>query len=138
MTFGSDTAKELIFNRLRVQTPGPGYLHFSTELDDEHFDQLVSERLVTRYHKGRPRREFVLQKGRRNEALDLKVYNYAAAIYAGITRMRSPQWDAKAREVGYVAEPPIVAEASAKPVPVRVVSGDAWLDRNRTKNWMRR
>lgn len=149
---GSDTAKELIFNRLRVEVPGPGYLHFPRELIDQHPDyyhQLTSEKLVTKYHKGRPRRTWTLIKGRRNEALDLKVYNFAAAGYAGISRMKAHQWEAKARELGptlFNIPPPSAAlvaaaaqAASTPPSAAAPVAGEAragWLDRSRTSNWM--
>lgn len=110
---GSDTAKELLHARLRIEAPGPGYVHFSTGLPPEYYEQLASERLVTRYHKGRPRREWVLPKGKRNEALDLKVYNIAAAYYAGISRIRDTQWDAMARRYG----PGLFTTPAAAPAP---------------------
>jgi phage terminase large subunit GpA-like protein len=89
---GADTAKALIYGRLRVRVPGPGYMHFSDELEDDYFEQLTAERLVTRYVKGRARLEWVKPAGRRNEALDLEVYALAAAQYVGIGRMRESDW----------------------------------------------
>lgn len=75
---GSDTIKHVIFSRLKHNTPGPGYIHFHDELDTEYFQQLTSEKLVTRYVKGYPIREFQKKSGARNEALDCFVYAYAA------------------------------------------------------------
>ena len=47
--------------------------------DEEYFSMLTAEHCVTRFHKGVARREWVLKKGqRRNEALDLFVYNFVA------------------------------------------------------------
>ena len=47
--------------------------------DEEYFTMLTAEHCVTRFHKGVARREWVLKKGqRRNEALDLFVYNFVA------------------------------------------------------------
>lgn len=89
---GSDTAKSLIYGRMRIAQPGPGYLHFPKDVPADYFEQLTAERMVTRYHKGRPRYEWVKPHGRRNEALDLEVYNYAAAVYAGVPRMRESDW----------------------------------------------
>lgn len=75
---GADTIKHVIFSRLKHNAPGPGYIHFHDELDTEYFQQLTSEKLVTRYVKGYPIREFQKKSGARNEALDCFVYAYAA------------------------------------------------------------
>lgn len=74
---GVDTAKELLFSRLRITEPGPGYCHFPLSRSDEYFRQLTAEKQVTRYHKGFARREFVKTRPR-NEALDVRVYAMAA------------------------------------------------------------
>ena len=43
------------------------------------FGPFLAEHCVTRFHKGVARREWVLKKGqRRNEALDIFVYNFVA------------------------------------------------------------
>lgn len=77
-TVGVDNIKELIFSRLKVTIAGAGFCHFPTGRDDEYFKQLAaSEKIVTKYHKGFPRREFVKTRAR-NEALDCRVYSYAA------------------------------------------------------------
>jgi phage terminase large subunit GpA-like protein len=89
---GTDTAKSLFAGRMRVAKPGPGYLHFSEELDEEYFEQLTSERLVTKYVKGRPKLEWQKTAGKRNEALDLEVYCLAAAQYLGVGRLKEPDW----------------------------------------------
>lgn len=74
---GVDTAKDLLFARLRIEEPGPGYIHFPKNLDDEYFKQLTAEKVVTRFHRGFKKRVF--QKIRaRNEALDCFVYAMAA------------------------------------------------------------
>lgn len=74
---GVDTAKEVIFGRLRITEPGPGYYHFPAERDREYFLQLTGEKQVTRFHKGASRREWVKIRSR-NEALDCNVYALAA------------------------------------------------------------
>lgn len=77
-TIGTFPIKELIFSRLKVQSEGPGYCHFPVGRDDEFYAQLTqSEKIVTKYSKGFPRREFVKTRNR-NEALDCRVYSYAA------------------------------------------------------------
>ncbi len=90
---GTDTAKSEIYGALRVIDPGPGYVHLSKHLASEIFDQLTSERLVTRYIKGRVRLEWVKPNGARNEALDCAVYALAAAHYVGIDRWKDGDWN---------------------------------------------
>ena len=77
-TVGVDNIKELIFSRLKITMSGSGFCHFPLGRDEEYFKQLAaSEKIVTKYHKGFPRREFVKTRAR-NEALDCRVYAYAA------------------------------------------------------------
>jgi phage terminase large subunit GpA-like protein len=89
---GTDTAKAEIYGRLRLDQPGPGYVHLSKHFDDEVFEQLTAERLVTRYVKGHPKLEWVKPAGRRNEALDCAVYALAAAHWLHVDRWREGDW----------------------------------------------
>lgn len=75
---GTDTTKDLIYSQLRIDQPGPGYMHHPDHYDEEYFDQLTSERKKTVYEKGRTVTKWWKPKAKRNEALDLKVYNFAA------------------------------------------------------------
>lgn len=73
-TLGVDNIKSLTFSRLQIQSEGPGYCHFPNDRPDEYFKQLAaSEKIVTKFHKGFPRREFIKTRTR-NEALDCRVY----------------------------------------------------------------
>ena len=72
---GTDTAKELLYARFNLDTPGPGYIHFHHKLPEGYFKQVTSEHVVTQNHK----RIWKLRSGRRNEALDCSVYSLAAA-----------------------------------------------------------
>ena len=96
---GSDTAKAEIYGRLRNTTPGPGYVHISRHHSAEVFEQLTSERLVTRYVKGHPRLEWVKPPGKRNEALDCAVYALAGAHFLGVDRWREVEWAKLERNV---------------------------------------
>jgi phage terminase large subunit GpA-like protein len=116
---GVDTAKSLIYGRLRLTKAaesGPGVMHFSRDLPAEYYEQLTAERLVTRYHKGHPRLEWVKPNGRRNEALDCEVYAYAAAIYLGVSRWKNADWDRLERKVQPAQLDMLNASASA-PAP---------------------
>lgn len=69
----------------------PGYCHFP-QYADEYFRQITSEMVVTKLVKGFPKRTFELQKGLRNEALDARAYNRAAAELFGLTRFQDRHW----------------------------------------------
>lgn len=85
---GSDTCKHLIYGRLRIKQPGPGYYHFPIGIDQQYFLELTGEKLVTKFNKGIPKREWMRLPGRRNEALDCEVYALAAAVSAGMQNLR--------------------------------------------------
>lgn len=83
---GTDTAKSLIYSRLKIATPGPGCYHFPIGIGEDYFIQLTAEKLITRFVKGFPKMEWV-KTGPRNEALDCEVYCLAAAYRAGIVHV---------------------------------------------------
>lgn len=86
---GVDQGKALIYARLKLAAPGPGYIHFPRDpaFDDEYFAQLAAERLVTKVRGTRPFQEWV-QIRPRNEALDCLVYATAAMRLAGVVGVR--------------------------------------------------
>ena len=94
---GVNGAKDLIFARLRIQEPGPGYCHFPVDYDDEFFRQLTAEKCVTRFHKGFPRREYIKTRPR-NDALDCRVYAMAAfaILNMNINRLADRQTENRA------------------------------------------
>jgi phage terminase large subunit GpA-like protein len=80
---GVDEGKSMIQRRLRIAKPGPGYCHFPADRDAEWFKQLTGERQVTKYPRGgRPVREWI-RTYRAVEALDCRVYAYAALLLSG-------------------------------------------------------
>lgn len=75
---GTDTAKEIIADRLKITEPGEGYMHYpvSGEFDEDYFKHLTNERRIMKVVKGR--RVWVWDSGgRRNEPFDLSVYHLA-------------------------------------------------------------
>ncbi len=83
---GVDAVKDAVYARLKLTEPGPGTIHFPSRLDADYFRQLTAERVVTRFHKGRPVRSWQLKRdGERNEALDTFVY--ASAALQGLISM---------------------------------------------------
>lgn len=79
---GVDTAKDTIYARLQIAEPGPGYCHLpadpATGYDEGWAEQLTAEQKVTRHKEGREYAVWFLPKGKRNEALDCRVYALAA------------------------------------------------------------
>lgn len=74
-----DQAKIWLDNRLKQDEPGEGYCHFNFKYNDElYFEGLTSEKLINSKDKnGFPTKKWILEPGKRNEPLDLRVYNYA-------------------------------------------------------------
>ena len=71
--------KTMIFSRLKVLEPGPRYSHFPKSYDDEFFAQLTAEKVVSRWVKGVHYLSWEnVRPNKRNEALDIRVYNHAA------------------------------------------------------------
>lgn len=113
---GVNAAKDSVRSRLHLDKPGPGYMHFSTDRDVNWFAQLVAERSVTKSIGGQRFRVWELRPGRANEALDMRVYAYAALC--GLTHfgLRLNQ-RAEAVTATYVG-PAVPAVRPAEPRPV--------------------
>lgn len=116
-TLGTDTIKNTIYGRLNLKSPGPGFYHFPFGVDDEYYEQLTAEKLVTRYVKGFPIPEYVKTR-KRNDALDCEQYAYAAAIRAGMAFMN---WD----------KPPSspAKKSMAKPANNSGIARSSWMSR---------
>jgi phage terminase large subunit GpA-like protein len=92
---GVDSMKADLVTRLKVETSGPAYFHWPKNADgsdargftEEFFQQLTSEKCSFRYIRGVPKEEWILDQGRRNEALDCLVYAFSSLEdYAGFTK----------------------------------------------------
>lgn len=92
---GVNKAKDALFQRLSIETPGSGYVHFSSQLPDDFYVQLTSEERVTQNTaSGAISRWLHQDKSKRNEVLDCTVYAYACALVVGKMDRRQP-WDWK-------------------------------------------
>jgi len=133
---GVDSAKDSVYGRLRIAEPGPGYCHFPADRDGAYFEQLTSETVVTKYVKGFPVRSWVPKPSTRQEALDCRVYAFAALrsmsiSWGKVQRMLSEQLQAKRRQEVVeeeVAPVPAVAVAATRKVK-RAVSRSSFLGR---------
>lgn len=109
---GTNAAKDVIYARLRYEEPGPGYMHFPADRDIGYFAQLTAEVSTLKTSGGHRYRVWELPNGKRNEALDCRVYAYAALC--GLSHF-GLQLNRRADEVGaaFTARPYI----EPKPVP---------------------
>lgn len=122
---GTDEAKLTIMRRLALAAPGPGYCHFPAGRDPDWFRQLTAEKLVTRYVKGFPVREWHKTEDR-NEALDCRVYALAAlkiaspSLKRAVARLQADaqaQADAASARVARANEPQPVAHDAPQATP---------------------
>jgi len=105
---GVDSAKDSIYSRLRITEPGPGYIHLPKGRDPSYFAQLTAETVVTKYVKGFPTRVWQKRPGARNEALDCRVYAYAALQSLNVKWSR--ELEKRSRHVAPAPEPVLVAD----------------------------
>ncbi|HGM5590333.1 phage terminase large subunit family protein [Serratia marcescens] len=80
---GVNAAKDTIRGRLHIDPPAPGepaasFMHFPADRDLNYFSQLLAERSVLKVSGGQRYRVWEQLPGRANEALDCRVYSYAA------------------------------------------------------------
>lgn len=136
---GVDSAKDAVYARLRITRPGAGFCHFPAARDADWFAQLTAETVTTRYSKGFPIRQWVKKAGARNEALDARVYAYAAlqslnVVWARFRDVLPPVTAEAAPEPPAVASSPSVTPAAhpitpaPRPPPVRNRPRGSWMN----------
>ncbi|MEE4417594.1 terminase gpA endonuclease subunit, partial [Klebsiella pneumoniae] len=81
---GTYDAKATIYTRYANAKVGPGYVHIHEGISDDKIDQMTAERAETDYKDGFPVRTWTKPRHRRNEMLDLMVYNYAVRCSVNI------------------------------------------------------
>ncbi len=128
---GVNAAKDVVRSRLHLTReegkPAPaGFMHFPVDRDLPFFQQLVAERLVVQEARGQRFRVWKQIPGRANEALDMRVYAYAALcglIHFGL-RLNKRAEDAAA-SLGAAAVPAPAPAAPSKPTPATPVTRPA-------------
>jgi phage terminase large subunit GpA-like protein len=89
---GTNLAKDQLHGRLEISRPGPGYIHFSHELNDEWYRQLAGEaRATARTATGTISRWTPLRK--RVEVLDCTVYVIWLEYHLDLNRKPARFWD---------------------------------------------
>lgn len=122
---GQSAAKDVILgSRIRrdaAKAPGPGAMHFPLERDwcvQEFFDQLTSEKKISKIEDGRPTRRWVPTRDR-NEILDLYVYNFAVLHTLGLAALKSlGKRAAKLQAKGAAAKVAAAAAPASEAAPV--------------------
>lgn len=108
---GTDTAKDLLFGRLKVTQPGPGYVHFSKDLPDAFYTGLTAEsRVPVRTANGYVTR-WVNVDRKRNEPLDTTVYALFVTHRLALHTYTDKMW----AKLEAALEPDLFAPAVAKP-----------------------
>jgi len=115
-TVGVDTAKRSIYARLRLTT-GQGLIHFPVDFDDEYFQQLTAEKMVTKYRRGFPVMEFIKTRDR-NEALDCLAYAYAALDNLNV-KLAALAAKRKQKANAVAVEPEQTSPLATPPPPVK-------------------
>jgi phage terminase large subunit GpA-like protein len=104
MSVGTDQAKTLIYSRLKLTEPGLGYCHFpdvTQGYDPQFYSELTAEELRISFKRGFAVREWHKAEGRRNEALDVRVYALA------VLRWLNPDWVKVAAKAKKSEAPPV-------------------------------
>jgi phage terminase large subunit GpA-like protein len=74
-TVGTEQTKDMIYSYLELSEPGPGFMHFNQEHDEDYFNGLNSEYAVFERGARRYKKKLGVE---RNEPLDVRVYGTAA------------------------------------------------------------
>ena len=97
---GADTAKDLLFQRLKISHHGPGYVHFSDGLPAAYYSQLTAEQRVPVATSRGLITRWVNVHRLRNEVLDCTVYALFAAHRLALHTKSENAWRAIERKLG--------------------------------------
>ena len=119
---GTDTAKDLIYGRLMVTQPGPGYVHFSKDLPAEFYHQLTAESRVPQRTARGVQYRWVNTKRARNEALDCTVYAMFCVHMLNLHLRTNREWDRMAEMLNPDTDDMFAPQERALPVALEAVS----------------
>jgi phage terminase large subunit GpA-like protein len=120
----------MVFSRLRIAAPGPGFVHLPDWADEEYLAQLTAEKAIRKYVKGRGAVREWIKVRERNEALDLEVYALAALHILGQAFIRG-----LAARAAKLAMPMLDLEPREQPEPSPMPPKRPWIPR-RPGGWM--
>lgn len=114
---GTDTAKHLVYGRMRLTQAGPGFVHVPEALKPtDEFEQMTAAKLMPVVVQGKHTMRWITPQGKREEAGDCMIYAYAAACYLGIQTFREASWDKREQRIA-PREPDLF---TAPPPPSRI------------------
>lgn len=116
---GTGTAKDWLHGHLQVREQGPGYVHLSTALPPEWFEQMTAEKRIQARTARGYRYVWALEKGKRNEAWDCAVYALFASHALDLPRYTARAWD-RLRERVVTTQGDLLTTA---PVPAAATAG---------------
>lgn len=109
---GTNLAKDLIYGRLQIARPGPGYIHFSKEASDEFFKQMAGEIRAERVTaSGTESRWTAIRK--RVEAWDCTVYAVWLETHLELAKKTERFWDQLEEQIQ-----PAMADLFAQPLTI--------------------
>jgi phage terminase large subunit GpA-like protein len=121
---GVDEAKLIHMRRLATTMEnktggGPGVCHFPVERNAEWYRQITAEKLLTRYVKGQPVREWVKPDRARNEGTDCRIYALAALkiMQPNIKRLAEKLAPEAPKEPPKAKQTPEIPQEDAPPEP---------------------
>lgn len=132
---GTDTAKHLLYGRMRITQTGPGYVHVPKSLvETDEFEQMTAARLMPVTVQGKAFMRWITPAGKREEGGDCMVYAYAGACHLGIQTYREPGW--ARREEKYAPRAPDLfnqpEKPSETPTPQRETVTDSYRKQSET------
>lgn len=134
---GTDTAKDLIFGRLQIPAPGPGYVAFPADTPAEYFEGITSEnRVPVRVSGGFATRWVKIKSNARNEPLDTAVYaefvfhrlgvhTYTDAAWSRLESAMQPDLFAQAQKAVDASAGPAQTKAAQEIYPARLPARSA-------------
>lgn len=133
-SLGTDTAKHLLYGRMRITQVGPGYVHVPECLKTtDEFEQMTAARLMPVVVQGKASLRWITPHGKREEGGDAMIYAYAAACYLGIQTYREPGWARREQRIA-PREPDLFAAPS--PEPDRAVQSETAVAAAQPKTFM--
>ena len=119
-----------MLSRLRIGSPGPGYVHLPEWVDEEYLAQLTAEKAIRKYVKGRGAvREWVKLR-ERNEALALEIYSLAGLYILGqpLVRALPERAQAWARPAEAVASAVVPVERAPRRATPWIPKQRGWIN----------
>lgn len=113
---GTDTAKHLLYGRMRVTQVGPGYVHTPKALlTTDEYEQMTAARLMPVTVQGKASMRWLTPAGKREEGGDCMVYAYAAACHLGIQTFREPSWARREAKIAPQAQDLFTVKSDPSP-----------------------